>query len=107
MGISPACKFISGEQSFIEICTDDDEIKRITLAEAGFDEPQHDHQHDKAESDCLFCFASSHGKALKADAHKAELPALAAYFQNGRGLYTPKSEKTQSFEARAPPALIV
>jgi len=106
IGISPACKFISGENSYIEICSDNNEIKHISLAEAGLGD-QNDHSHKAKQSDCLFCFASTHGKALSGTVPKIDMPVLTAYFKGGRGLYTPKSLKTQPFDARGPPTLNV
>lgn len=71
VGISPACKFISGQMSDIEICTPDG-LKTIQVAQDQTPEPaKPDHENHKKQDDCAFCFAQSHLKLAK-----AEPPAL-------------------------------
>ncbi len=62
-GISPACKFISGQTKQIEICSYDG-MKTITVADTQAPaDKKNDH---KKSDDCGFCFAQSHLKMAKA-----------------------------------------
>ncbi len=61
-GISPACKFISGEMKQVEICSYDG-MKTITVADQKAPDDKHEH---KKSDDCGFCFAQSHLKLTKA-----------------------------------------
>ena len=109
MGISPACHFINGADAngYIEICTDEDEVQRITLAEAGFaPKPKPAHNHEHAQPDCAFCFAASSAQAMSADAYELHAPGE-NYHHNGRGLFTPHGLLNQAFEARGPPISVV
>lgn len=72
MGISPACKFISGQVQEIEICTYEG-IKTVKIAAHGEEMPADDH-HKKSE-DCGFCFAQSNLKLEKATAPQVLTPA--------------------------------
>ena len=101
-GVSPACAFISGKSSIIEveICTADG-LKIVKMA--GDETPAHDHKHQK-KNDCGFCFAQSHLKSAKADAVLFTLPQNAWSQKISFG----RSVKTERFElaglsARAPP----
>lgn len=72
VGISPACKFISGQASFVEICGVDG-IKTVRLAADELPpEPVH---HDKASSECGFCIASAHIKTAPAKTASIVIPA--------------------------------
>lgn len=69
--ISPACKFVSGDMgggSLIEICT----LEGIKLLPDGRLPPlqnqtQSQDDHKKTFSDCVFCFARDHSKAMYND----------------------------------------
>jgi hypothetical protein len=66
-GISPACKFISGQTdlqaSFIEICTAQG-IKMMSVpGDDGQSRPDQSGDHKKSDQ-CSFCFASAHSKTL-------------------------------------------
>jgi hypothetical protein len=62
-GLSPACKFISGQTQQIEICSYDG-IKTVTIADKQVPDNR-DHEH-KSSQDCAFCFAQSNLKLMKA-----------------------------------------
>ena len=76
MGISPACKFISGQAQEIEICTYEG-IKTVKVAANGEEVPADDH-HKKSE-DCGFCFAQSNLKLAKAAAPQIFTPSNVSY----------------------------
>lgn len=100
-GISPACKFISGQQSsFIEICTPLD-IKIIPVPESNV--PPGENRH-KVVDQCLFCFATQFNKAIADNNVKPGIitfgakETLVAFDHE-----TLTSQSTDLFEARAPP----
>ncbi|MBX2833885.1 MAG: hypothetical protein KTR28_02830 [Micavibrio sp.] len=108
MGISPACEFINSKSATIEICSEDGEVKAITLAEAGIDIPlegKHD-RHDKSK-DCVFCFASSHGKAMKSAYLLVDTPLTTAYIRLSPGTISPRSLEKPLYQPRAPPTFFV
>ncbi len=101
-GISPACKFISGQQNgFIEICTAFG-IKTIPVPE-GNTSPQPENKHKAAEQ-CMFCFSAQIHKVI---ADTGVNPSLAPYkIKTAFAVFTHqilRSQRTTSFEARAPP----
>lgn len=68
-GISPACAFVSGKISLIEICTADGDIKTIPA------EGETPASHHDAKPDCAFCFAQSHFKPVLAAPLLVPVPA--------------------------------
>ncbi len=69
-GISPACKFISGE--LVEICGPNGiETVRLAADEIPPDAPDH---HKSASEQCAFCFTGSHIKTMGAQAATVEAP---------------------------------
>ncbi|MCB1784052.1 MAG: DUF2946 domain-containing protein [Alphaproteobacteria bacterium] len=59
-GISPACRFISGQQrDLIEICSADGTAKVIEVASHKGSEAPSEHHHNKKD-DCAFCFTQTH-----------------------------------------------
>lgn len=67
-GISPACAFISGKTSLIEICTADGGIKTIAVTEDGRQTPIPDTaDHKSKKADCIFCFNAGTAKSGPAD----------------------------------------
>lgn len=66
-GISPACAFISGKTSLIEICTADGIVKTVAVTEDGRQVSPLDHEGDKAKkSDCAFCINAAAAKSAPA-----------------------------------------
>jgi len=102
VGISPACKFISGQQNgFIEICTAFG-IKKIPAPEGSTPlQPENKH---KAAEQCIFCVSAQIHKVI---ANTGVNPDLAPYkIKTAFAVFTHqilRSQRTNSFEARAPP----
>lgn len=111
-GISPACKFISGEKTFMEICFSDGSLKRVEVPEeyrvltAKAEKTPEDRSHAHKDSDCGFCFAQS-------SLSKNTLTATAAILISppaqsvplGAGSFVVAGVKTSPFHSRGPPAL--
>jgi hypothetical protein len=107
MGVSPACNFISGDEGYIEICNADNEIRRITLAEAGIKPATPVNTPHKSERvDCMFCVAGAAGKLAAAQSVLIETPG-GDYLSNRRGSFYPKAFKGAYFDARGPPSSVV
>ena len=107
MGVSPACEFISSGQNTIELCNELGETQEITLAEAGLNPSQNEHNH-KVEEPCMFCFSYAHGHSIVPSDTAKALPLLAgAYLKTGSGLYVPRSLEHAPFNPRAPPTPVV
>lgn len=67
-GISPACVFISGKTSLIEICTADGGVRTVAVTEDGRQITPFDHQdHKNAKTDCAFCLNAAAAKSGPAD----------------------------------------
>jgi len=102
-GISPACAFISGKFSSIdiEICTEDG-LKTVSMPG---DEAPDDHAHKKKD-DCGFCFAQSHLKSAKADGASLSFfqPAFQTRISYDRSVRVKRTELS-ALAARAPPSL--
>lgn len=100
-GISPACHFVSGK-FLMEICTAEGDIKTVEV-------PVEDRQsrHAKKNSECMFCFASTNLKLVKASVMQVEASPGANYRGNGGGLFIPETLYTSHFKARAPPVPVV
>ncbi|MCL4678754.1 MAG: DUF2946 family protein [Alphaproteobacteria bacterium] len=111
-GVSPACKFISGEKTFMEICFSDGSLKRVEVpAEysavmAKAEKTPQNNGHAHKDSDCGFCFAQS-------SLSKNTLTAAAAILVNppaqavplGAGSFALKGAQASPFQSRGPPAL--
>ena len=113
MGISPACDFISGSdnapEGYIEICSDDGEIRLISLAEAGLSpdtKPAHQH-HASKSIDCAFCFTAAHNHADFTKGISIEFLEATTYISNGGGLIIPKTLNVNDRSARGPPSSFV
>jgi len=103
-GVSPACKFISGQSQLVEICGVDG-VKMVRLAAEEL--PPESEHHDKASSECAFCIASAHIKTVSAKPATITLPAM-AFVSVER-----QSEVSQAYAAlrsqilpRGPPAAV-
>ena len=113
-GISPACKFISGEQGhWIEICGADGTLRTIKVEDpnlaaldvGGTAEDQN--QEQNSSEGCDFCFMQAHMNLdLAKPVHKASMlpqaKALIAY--QGAALI---QYRKAAFSARAPPQYIL
>lgn len=61
VGISPACAFIAGKMTMIEICGADG---LVNVAVPADEAPGHDAGHERPGHDCGFCIAQSMSKAV-------------------------------------------
>lgn len=108
-GISPACAFINGQTSMIELCSPDGDV-RVVEVPAALDpfadhapSPAGDHHAQDNMDDCVFCFAKTQSKALKAANASAMPLLLPRYLAVGGGTFIPTSLKAANFQPRAPP----
>ena len=109
MGISPACKFVNGS-AFIEICKADGSVETIEVPadQAPFETAdQTPIEHQEMQSDCLFCFASSHSKASQAPALAFIAHIPAHYLPNAGGLIIPLGLAAKTNLPTGPPSSIV
>lgn len=98
--VSPACKFVRGEVSLIEICTAFG-LKTVELPSSQQKLPLH-----KIAKDCLFCLAHHNIKSIKADAQEVKFSAV--WFvsnppQNTRSA-APRLYRAQDYTPRGPPS---
>ncbi|MCB1562982.1 MAG: hypothetical protein KDJ75_05345 [Alphaproteobacteria bacterium] len=111
MGISPACLFISGQSSLIEIeiCAADGSFKTVALPadQTPFEAPAPEKPAKHLDKNCAFCFAQSHQKT-QAVASLDILPAMSAgdCLSTGPGSFALKSCSAAGFKPRAPPAFL-
>lgn len=108
-GISPACAFVGGKTSIIELCAPDGSVKQVEVP-ADMDPfakpaPHENGHHVKSMmDDCAFCFAGAQGKGLSvAYAMVIKAPLPAGYVAVGSGTAIPLSLDFSSFQPRAPP----
>lgn len=110
-GISPACKFISGEKTFMDICFSDGSLKRVEVpAEysavmAKAEKTPQNNGHAHKDSDCGFCFAQSSlsKNTLTAAAILISPPAQSVPL--GAGSFAIAGAQASPFQSRGPPAL--
>ena len=81
IGISPACKFISGEAFAMEICKTDGTIVIMVMNEDGTVTEQEKPANTHTNTDCAFCFTSQNIKPFTAADLKTLTPELSG--QNG------------------------
>jgi len=96
-GVSPACKFISGQSSLIEICSSTG-IKQIAIPE------KDGKKHKKTADQCSFCSFAHTGKiftGLIAAIDGALFDGHADFFAFDHQI--PHRQLAVSFDARAPP----
>lgn len=72
-GISPACKFISGQQTWLEICGADG-IKKVLIASDELPETDQT-QHANAEP-CAFCLTHANVKVIGTKVADIPLPVM-------------------------------
>jgi hypothetical protein len=100
-GISPACKFISGQSNLIEICTSDG-IKTVMVP--GDQAP--DSEDHKKSNDCAFCFTSTNIKTAKAATIEVIVFASAAQPILASRDASVQQETFSPYTSRAPPILL-
>lgn len=104
-GISPACKFISGQQTWLEICGADG-IKKVLIASEDVPESPHDQSHASAEP-CAFCLTHSSVKVTAAEKAIVIVPPLnlsAVEIEQSEGVHA--FALYQNTFARGPPVLL-
>lgn len=103
MGISPACKFISGGENFIEICTADGFERLAINTDQNPASDQKDGGNAHKDMPCMFCFAAHTGKASQS---LASYTAVLSTVKAAYALHDYQIKRTgerRPFEARAPP----
>jgi hypothetical protein len=107
-GISPACAFMSGQMSLIELCSPDGSIRTVEVPAAldplAVPAPPHEEHHalDNVD-DCTVCFAKTQGKSLMAAEISLAALFLPRYLAVSAGTFVPQSMKAAYFQPRAPP----
>ncbi len=103
VGISPACKFISGQMVDLEICTPEG-LQTIQIAADKTPEPQKPQKHQKTD-DCAFCFAQTHLKLAKAEPPAFQAPAAFKTSCNHLQQAARYATLHSSAQPRAPPVI--
>jgi hypothetical protein len=108
-GISPACAFINGQTSMMELCSPDGDVRLVEVPAAmdpfadNAPTPADDHHAQDNMDDCTFCFAKTQSKSLKAADAVISPLMLPRYLTVSAGMFIPASLKAANFHARAPP----
>lgn len=107
VGVSPACAFISGNSSFIQICAADGSIQSVEVDAAldPFAEPMPISEHLEAMEQCAFCFSMDHQKYSEAYSHVIVMPALPRYLSVSQGMSIPLGAQLSLYQPRGPPQL--
>lgn len=106
VGISPACKFISGEAYAMEICKPDGTIVIMVMNEDGsVTEKEKPAQH--ADTDCAFCFTNQNIKSFAA----ADVKTLNPHLNTQTGLFASSAQIAREsalylYAPRGPPLFI-
>jgi hypothetical protein len=101
--ISPACAFVNGSKSFIEICAADGSAK--TIAVENDQTSSSDQHHKKAQPDCAFCFSTAHAKPFTTQTIEIKAPLASNFHSISAGQITPRNLFYSLWNARAPPSL--
>lgn len=109
-GVSPACKFISGDGVML-ICGADGSVKAADIPEeflAYLPGQQRDNQQERNNAErmngeCGFCFASDNLKQFTVAS--ATFPFLGAggYLKYGSGSYVPAGQLLKPYDSQGPP----
>ena len=107
-GISPACAFINGQTSMIELCSPNGDTRFVEVSAAmdpfAVPAPAHEKHHAQDNmDDCAFCFAQSHGKSFSVNSNVSAPNLLPLYLAISAGTFIPQSLKAANFQPRAPP----
>lgn len=107
-GISPACAFISGGSSFIEICAADGSLETVEV-DAALDPFAESvpvsGEHMDAMEKCPFCFASGTYKYGEARSQVIAMLALPRYLVVSSGTAIPFGSDMRVYQPRGPPVL--
>lgn len=101
VSISPACKFRSGESSFLEICT----ALGIKTIEVRFDdsEPVPAQNNNHVKTPCMFCVAGQIHQAVLSDVVLVSSGAGASYYALWQENSIFQSYKTHDYDSTGPP----
>jgi len=104
-GISPACAFISGNSSFIQICAADGSVQSVEVDASldPFAEPAPVSSDLQAMEKCPFCFASAHQKYNQVQSHVIAMAVLPRYLVVSSGTSIPLGSKLSLYQPRGPP----
>lgn len=108
VGISPACAFISGNSSFIQICAADGSVQTIEVdasLDPFFEPAPISTDHLDAMEKCSFCFASSHQKYNDVRSYVIAFDAAPRYLRVSGGVFVPVGSETSLYQPRGPPQL--
>lgn len=104
-GISPACAFISGNSSVIQICAPDGSVQNIEV-DASFDpfaEKMPLSEHLEAMEQCSYCFNMDHAKAYDFSQQDLIFKALPRYVFVSSGTALPLGQDFNFYQSRGPP----
>jgi hypothetical protein len=101
--VSPACAFMNGSMSMIEICAADGSVQTVAIDtdQAPVSPAKHN-----TEKECNFCFASAHAKPISTGTIQIAPPLSSQYLQTSNGTITPARLLTPAYNAQAPPNFI-
>ncbi len=108
--VSPACAFVSGGKSWIQICGADGSIRQVEVPAAmdPFADPQPDtpQDHHQAQPDCAFCFAAADLHFLAGGYQQVSPAGVPDDLSFGlrAGAFVVLAQKP--YEAHGPPALL-
>jgi hypothetical protein len=102
--VSPACAFVSGKMSLMEICAADGTVKTIKVAEQ-YDPSAKQGKAPIVAKDCAFCFAQAHLSKLPVHVGVISPVLPSSYISISSGMIVPVSYKFAQGQPRAPPVL--
>ena len=103
ISISPACKFVSGDMSLMEICTPFG-IQKIALSQDGTNAPVPTERGTTLSEKCAFCFSTQTQKIASADVPHALINfSHSKTYRLFKDAQRPTLILTGSLGARAPP----
>ncbi len=108
-GISPACAFISGKTSLIEICASDGSLKTIEVSynqAVDIEESNGGSKHQTKKNDCAFCFANTNITKMVAKLSAINFKPVGGFIYTNSSYFAFKPTAQNYFQSRAPPALV-
>lgn len=112
-GISPACQFVSGKKTLMQICFSDGSLKTVELA-GQFNPYELLGQNNKTkktdksharekQQDCGFCFAQSHQLKMPLASIELAVGPVSSDLTLGAGSFAYKAYELNAFQSRGPP----
>ncbi len=107
-GISPACAFISGGKSFIQICGADGNVQEVAVDASldPFAEPAPIEKHLESMEKCSYCFSFLNQTLALPSSTDALAAPPQHYLIVSAGIAIPHGLSMSGFHARAPPSLL-